>query len=110
MGVGRSCRDRGAGIPLAPQTPPLLVPRTLTPVALGLGVSEGRPCGSAPTAREREEGAVGGGNFVSRRVSRDQKPGDWNGGSWSRYRWGKLPEATAFRALFSVEVKGQSSW
>lgn len=27
VGVGRSCRDPGAGVPLAPQTPPLLVPR-----------------------------------------------------------------------------------
>lgn len=57
----------------ADTAPPCLP--ALTPVALGLGVGEGRPCGSAPTSREREEGAARGGNFVSTRVSRDQKTG-----------------------------------
>lgn len=89
----------------APPRPP-----TLTPVALGLGVGEGRPCGSAPTTREREEGAARGGNFVSTRVSRDQKPetgaavpGAGTGGVSS-------PETAGSRALFSLEVKGQNCW
>lgn len=37
--------------------------------------------------------------------------GDWSGGSWSRYSWGKLPRDRRFQGpVFSLEVKGHSCW
>lgn len=61
----------------------------------------GSPRGCAPPARENEEGASRGGNFVSTRFSWDRKPRFLEGGTGGV----SSPEAAGSRALFSLEVR-----
>lgn len=106
VGVGRSCRDQGARVPFALQTPALLVPWALTPVALGLGVR-----GNCPTAPHHRRGKGRRGcerrEFGLHALLLGLETGDCCGGSGSVYRWGKLPRGRRFQVLSSLEVKGQ---
>lgn len=79
----RENAEWGWGDPAGTETPGFLGLRRLQPSwypdpdlsGAGPKGTRGSPRGCAPSARESEEGAAGGGNFVSLRFSWDQKRG-----------------------------------